>query len=341
MADDFAAGFLGSLLKNQEAGMAANKPNPELQLKLMQMQSEGTIQKKPGAAPFANDPQGAMNYIAQMMGMGGKSNPVEGYQAAPAQDFRPTLEGAYPTAALPEGTINRESAATLDKMLQENALAGGKRKDYFSVQNYIPGEGYLTHNAADNTFKIVAEKRGVGKNAPNMSGENAEFFAKAKTLSSVMSDIDGLYQDSYVGPIAGRVGRAVDIYTPFGDKDRSRFRNQVSKAFNTLVYLRSGKQINQEEANRLAEEFMAVNNTPVAFKSGWNSMKDELNTLVNSRQETLQKSGYAFADQFQGYGQINPNRGASPETATGMPQSAPTVGGTFDGKRVKGVKRIK
>lgn len=86
MADDFAAGFLGSLLKNQEAGMAANKPNPELDLKLLQAEAEGTIQKKPGvsgSAPFANDPQGAMSYIAKMMGMGGQANPVDQYQAKP------------------------------------------------------------------------------------------------------------------------------------------------------------------------------------------------------------------------------------------------------------------
>lgn len=181
----------------------------------------------------------------------------------------------------------------------------GQRRPYYTVLGYDDkAGGYVTHNAADNTFEVKSMGRMIGKIKPNIPASEAEWFSKAETLAQTMDQVNNLYKDSFVGPIAGRVGRAKDLYTPFGDAERSKFRNLVAKGFNNIIYLRSGKQINQEEAVRLAEEFMSQNNTPVAFKSAWDSMAKELSTLASERQAALEGTGFAKAENLSGKGQL-------------------------------------
>lgn len=138
---------------------------------------------------------------------------------------------------------------------------------------------------------------------PTVPGGEADFFSKADTLKGIFNEIGHTFKPDYVGPVQSRVNRAVDVYTPYGNEDRSRFRNEVAKAFNNLIYLRSGKQINQEEASRMGEEFMATNNSPVAFQSALKSMNDEMNSLVANRRKALVQSGYRGAS---GLGDQNP-----------------------------------
>lgn len=199
--------------------------------------------------------------------------------------------GRYPTY--------KEAKAYLDTLDAKQS----QRRPYYTVLGYNnEAGGYVTHNAADNTFEVKPMSQLIGKTKPNLPDAEAEWFSKAQNVAEIMDDVNKLYKDSYVGPLGGRLGRATDVYTPFGNADRSKFRNLVAKGFNNLIYLRSGKQINQEEALRMAEEFMSQNNTPVAFKSAWDTMAKELNTLAQQRQENLEKMGFARAENLKGKG---------------------------------------
>lgn len=160
----------------------------------------------------------------------------------------------------------------------------------------------------------------IPKVEPTVSPENVEFFSKGKTLNQIFGEVNKLYKDDYVGPVAGRVGRAKDLYTPFGDADRSKFRNYVAKAFNNLVYLRSGKQINQEEAVRMAEEFMSQNNSPIAFKSAFGSMEQEMKWLLQNRKSGLDQAGYRGAGGID-IGTSEPTPQSKPKGGSGSKET--------------------
>lgn len=128
---------------------------------------------------------------------------------------------------------------------------------------------------------------------PTIPNEGADFFTRADTLRETLDNVKKTFRPDYVGPIDGRVGAIEDKYiSSMADPDRSLFRNRVAKAFNNLVYLRTGKQLNESESDRMAEEFIQKNNTPVAFQTALQSMGEEMNSLVANRRKAYASAGY-------------------------------------------------
>lgn len=190
-----------------------------------------------------------------------------------------------------------------EKMFSQLPSYATGRQDFFSAQGVIPsGDGFkgVTFNSKDGTFKVVdLPTDGQLPAKPRTANpEEADFFAKAETLNTVMGQVAKLYSDDKVGPFAGRIGRAVDTYTPFTDTERSSLRNYTAKMFNNMIYLRSGKQINQEEANRMGEEFMNINNTPGSFKTAFDSLQNEMVWLVDNKRQSMKQGLVANADKF-------------------------------------------
>lgn len=189
------------------------------------------------------------------------------------------------------------------KMLSQLPSFVTGRQDFFSPQGFYPtASGFkgVAYNSARDKWSV--QDLPTDGNLPGKprvaSSEEADFFAKAETLNTVMGQVAKLYSDDKVGPFAGRVGRAIDTYTPFTDSERSSLRNYTAKMFNNMIYLRSGKQINQEEANRMGEEFMNINNTPGAFKTAFDSLQNEMVWLVDNKRQALRQGMVVNADKF-------------------------------------------
>lgn len=149
---------------------------------------------------------------------------------------------------------------------------------------------------------------------PTTPSSESDFFSKSDTLKGIFNEINATFKPEYVGPVQARANRAIDVYSPWGEADRSRFRNQVAKVFNNLIYLRSGKAINDSEAERMAEEFMSTNNSEVAFKSALGSMQDEMNSLAANRRKALVQSGYRGASGLGDQSASTPFGGAKVPT---------------------------
>lgn len=196
-----------------------------------------------------------------------------------------------------------QAGSFTEKMFSQLPSYATGRQDFFTPQGVINQEGTfkgVTFNSR--TGEYVVKELPTGGELPGKSraatSDEADFFGKAETLNNTMGQIAKLYSDDKVGPFAGRVGRAVDVYTPFTNTERSSLRNYAAKMFNNMVYLRSGKQINQEEANRMAEEFMNINNTPGAFRSAFDSLQNEFVWLVDNKRQAMKQGLVANAEKF-------------------------------------------
>lgn len=195
-----------------------------------------------------------------------------------------------------------KSGQFTEKMFAQLPSYATGRQDYFGNAQFITtptGYKAVTMNSKDGTFKVLDLPTGqLPSKSRAATSEETEFFGKAETLNNVMQQVAKFYSDDKVGPFAGRAGRALDVYTPLTDSERSSLRNYTAKMFNNMIYLRSGKAINQEEANRMGEEFMNIYNTPGAFKSAFDSLQNEFVWLVDSRRNALKTGMVANADQF-------------------------------------------
>jgi hypothetical protein len=76
------------------------------------------------------------------------------------------------------------------------------------------------------------------------------------------------------------------------DAKRAEFRALTHNLFNTIIYLRSGKQINEEEAKRLLDELPTMNISPVAFQAKIKKFSWELDSIQRGKVRELKGAGY-------------------------------------------------
>ena len=157
---------------------------------------------------------------------------------------------------------------------------------------------------------------------PTPAGEITS-LQQIKTLQSALATAESLYDPSFVGPVAGRlaaVGRSV--LGGAGQTDKQIiFNAALNQARNSLVYLLSGKQINEQEYKRLETQMPSSTLTPKSFVANMTEFKRTLNSILTDKQETLKAGGY-------GAGSTSP-----------APNNEYKVGDLYQGKKIRGINR--
>jgi hypothetical protein len=111
------------------------------------------------------------------------------------------------------------------------------------------------------------------------------------TLTETLSKVESSYKPEYVGPITGRMAGVYEktIGVP---KEQAAFNSNLAQTKNSLVYLLSGKQINEQEYNRLLEQLPSKELPPAVFESRMVEFKRTLKSIIQNRQTQLQQGGY-------------------------------------------------
>lgn len=128
---------------------------------------------------------------------------------------------------------------------------------------------------------------------PTPAGEITP-LQQIKTLQSALDTAESLYDPAFVGPVAGRLASANrKILGGVGQSDEQiMFNGSLEQARNTLVYLLSGKQINESEYQRLEKQMPSSSLAPQQFKAAMSEFKRTLNSVVTEKQATLEAGGY-------------------------------------------------
>lgn len=212
---------------------------------------------------------------------------------------RARLAGDKPQSGLGKLIMDRNAAVTAKRPQEEIAAFNEAIKNYREGSNIFIGTDqsgnpvFANSKGAPNVNSASGPEGGIQpKVAPTIPSEFVDKLQKIDSMKEAFSKVKELFDPSYIGPVAGRLGKLQDA-TGFGaDSKRAEFRAWVANMFNSMIYLRSGKQINQEEANRLADEFISMNRSNQDFEGNLRKMEQEFSTLESTTKKQLGNAGY-------------------------------------------------
>lgn len=130
-----------------------------------------------------------------------------------------------------------------------------------------------------------------------LPADNAQQLGDFATLSDQIQRAKDSYKPEFVGVVAGRTGKvAQTLDIPAlglgADTERSNFLSNINSVRNQLLYLRSGKQINEKEYERLLAELPDENKSSKDFEAKMKNFEAVFNEMVSNRKKSLAEGGY-------------------------------------------------
>ena len=213
----------------------------------------------------------------------GKLDQGKVYQAPPT-----TAEGKYlrdnPNASPEQAAQYKRSLAKpqFDLIAPVDKSIKGKQK-YLKKGNTIP-EGWE-----------VVRPPGVSINMGTaMPSEQITAEVQIRDIQQGLATVKSLHKKSkgnWTGPIQGRYGGFKENWVGL-PTEQADFYASVQNVNNMLIYLRSGKQINETEYKRLVKEMPGATLPDSVFKARLGRFERELNTIIETRQGEYRKAGY-------------------------------------------------
>jgi len=165
---------------------------------------------------------------------------------------------------------------------------------------------------------IPVNPRTVQQEGPPIGGkplasEQIVALQQIDTLRAALATAKNLYKPEYVGPVAGRM---YDISEKLAggvgiDTNQAKFYSSLEQSRNGLVYLLSGKQINEMEFQRLNKQLPDRILNPTVFKARMEEFERTLTSVLESREKRLKEGGYG-------------KKVVTPETKTETPSQQPS-----------------
>lgn len=143
------------------------------------------------------------------------------------------------------------------------------------------GDGFVRFNSRNPNEAPVT----TGFNKP-LTGEMITTQQQIGTVDDTFKRVKELYRPEFVGPIQGRAG-AVRSATVGNPEDRATFYSALQDINNTLVYLKSGKQINEQEYARLKGAMPHRNLADSDFRARMIEFEKVFNSIITERQKNM------------------------------------------------------
>lgn len=188
-----------------------------------------------------------------------------------------------------EQLAQNEKLAVMDRMAVQNPK--DIRQSAPPIYNFVQtGEGIVPGNVR--TGKM-GEPTGFNKPMPNeMITQNQQIGTLKETLNRVKT----LYKKDYVGPVAGRVA-GLEESTVGLSTEQAIFNADNAQIQNTLVYLMSGKQINEQEYARLKKQLPDKNLPPSVYEARMDTFEKTLDSIIKEREKN--QGGYGTKNKVE------------------------------------------
>lgn len=189
----------------------------------------------------------------------------------------------------------------------KQSMAGKKTEGggYFIPRGVDPATGRPVYSDSKKIglfFDDNTPYKGGAPGALNLKAQPSDQLQKESDLSTLKFALDkvkGSYDPELVGPIASRYGKGKQYIEGAATPEATDFYSNAADMRNQLVYLRSGKQINEEEYARLKSAIPNEEMSPTDFSRRMTNFEQLLDTMQRARSQALAGSGYR-----------NPNQGA-------------------------------
>lgn len=171
----------------------------------------------------------------------------------------------------------RRAAASKDRADAASGKGSSMAGQFFQI---LDGNGQIVafFNPKTNT---VVNPPVAGRKSP-ISAEERE---KAGNAEGMIEDLTRLKElaaknEGMIGPVAGAVTSAASNVFPVGE-DRNEILQLTKSLANRLIYLRSGKQINEQEYKRLAQTLPRVTQPTQKFFVNLGRFEKEMNQAIS------------------------------------------------------------
>ena len=152
--------------------------------------------------------------------------------------------------------------------------------------------GIPTYTAVQTSEGIVpfATKTGqvgtpTGMSKP-LTNEMITAESQLSTLKDSFQRVRELYKPEYVGAVAGRLGGLQEATTGL-PQEQAAFYADLADIQNTLIYLKSGKQINESEYQRLLKQIPDKNLPESVFNARMQEFERVMNDVERSRASNM------------------------------------------------------
>ena len=168
---------------------------------------------------------------------------------------------------------------------QRNLAANTATPLYLSQQT---GRGLLPLNARTGQY---GEPSGYDK---PLTGEMVTQEQQIGSLLNILSRAKKDYKPEYVGTITGRLGKVGAKYIGVGEQ-AARFYSNVSLMRQMVIYLYSGKQINENEYARLLEALPVETMPESTFNARLENFESVVGDIIHGRKNVM--GGYTVPER--------------------------------------------
>jgi hypothetical protein len=119
-------------------------------------------------------------------------------------------------------------------------------------------------------------------------------LADFRTLLGQLDRVSIIYNNSsqYTGPVQGRIGALRNLTGIGATGEEATLRAELASIQNSIIYLKSGKQINEAEFARLKAELPLVTDPEPVFNAKLTRAKALLTTMMENRQREFAARGF-------------------------------------------------
>lgn len=193
------------------------------------------------------------------------------------------FQGFYTDEKVRANAFNWLATAAGKKAWEEEQKRLLKQKQEFATPYNIivpTAEGLVPFDARKGR---LGEPTGIGK---PLTGEMITTGQQINTLKETFDRVNTLYKKEYVGPIQGRTG-GLKEKTVGLKAEQAQFYSDLEQTKNSLIYLMSGKQINESEFKRLMAQLPDRNLPSGVFEARMKNFKMTLDSILKNREKNL------------------------------------------------------
>lgn len=219
-----------------------------------------------------------------------------------------TKEVLQPTKKIEEalvgqliGKFNRNEI-TSDQLINE--LKKAKTESTKQHQQYVGQAGDKAVLFDPNTGELSTKDLPTGQDiAPRnkriLPADTVNQLADFQTLKKQINTVKSSFDQAFVGPVAARLGEKGQAINAFASEERGTFLANINSVKNQLLYLRSGKQINEKEYERLVSELPDEKSSVKDFNAKLKNFEDVYSTMLKNRVTGFEQAGYLVPSEFK------------------------------------------
>lgn len=193
--------------------------------------------------------------------------------------------------------VNQKDPNDIIKALREIIDPENKSKKQFVGQ---AGNKGVIFNPDSGTFETEELPGEVApRNKRILPADTVEKLSDFKTIKGQLNILQEKVNKNFIGPAASRISEKAQLLDAVATEDQAIFSSTINSIRNQMIYLRSGKQINEKEYERLIKELPDEHKSVTDFKAKLKTFNRVFADTMSNRLNSFEKAGYIVPEDLK------------------------------------------